>query len=285
MIKSSQWRAVLAATAATFVAAVPLANAQFAYADAPTNVYQPYPPDLSTASVPAGGAIYFVAEGFEPEEVVTASLDPQSAAALSGPPRSGGGGGGGGAECEDLDATYQANTRGTVFGCFRVPKNTPPGPYLFTLTGEESGSVSAPLLVTARNGHGNGHGDGHGHDHGHGHGHGHGGGGRNADGASLPLAGGVEGQPGTVKVAGNGKTLALRTSAAEEQPGSVGTSQREDLGLAGYDVTSDVSGSTVPTATDSVLNWALVGGAAGLAAVAVKTVTVVRRRHARMEQG
>lgn len=272
MIKSSPWRAVLAATAATFVAAVPLANAQFAYADAPANVYQPYPPELSTASVPAGGAIYFVAEGFEPEEVVTASLDPEFSAALSGPPRSGGGGGGGD-ECEDQDATYQANTRGTVFGCFQVPKGTPPGPYLFTLTGEESGSVSAPVTVTARNGHGDGHG------------HGHGGGWRSADGASLPMEGGVEGQPGTVKVAGNGKTLALRTSAAEERPGAIGTSQREDLALAGYGSTSHVSGSTVPTETDSGPNWALVGGAAGLAAVAVKTVTVVRRRHARTEQG
>ncbi|WP_149830687.1 hypothetical protein [Streptomyces tailanensis] len=272
MIKSSPWRAVVAATAATFVAAVPLTNAQFAYADAPTNVYQPYPPELITASVPAGGAIYFGAEGFEPEEVVTASLDPEFSTALSGPPRSGGGGGGGD-ECEDQDATYQANTRGTVFGCFQVPKGTPPGPYLFTLTGEESGSVSAPVTVTARNGHGDGHG------------HGHGGGWRSADGASLPMEGGIEGQPGTVKVAGNGKTLALRTGAAEEQPGSIGTSQREGLALAGYDSTSHVSGSTVPTETDSGLNWVLLGGAAGLAAVAVKTVTVVRRRHARTEQG
>ncbi|MEV1068412.1 hypothetical protein [Streptomyces sp. NPDC050263] len=271
MIKSSPWRAVLAATAATFVAAVPLANAQSAYAAAPTNVYQPYPPELSTATVPAGGVIYFVAEGFEPGEVVTAELVPQSSTTLRGPSRSGGGGG----KCKDQDATYQANARGTVFGCFQVPKNMPPGPYLFTLIGEESGSVSAPVMVTAKNGHG--YGEDHGEDHGEG--------GRNADGASLPLEGGVEGQPSTVKVAGNGKTLALRTGAAEEQPGSVGTSQQRDLAWAGYDATSHVSGGTVPTEADSGTNWALVGGAAGLAAIAAKTVTVVRRRHTRTEQG
>jgi hypothetical protein len=269
MIKSSPWRAVLAATAATFVAAVPLANAQSAYADAPTNVYQPYPPELSTATVPACGVIYFVAEGFEPGEVVTAALVPQSSTTLRGPSRSGGGGCGG--KCKDQDATYQANARGTVFGCFQVPKNTPPGPYLFTLIGEESGSVSAPVMVTAKNGHGNGHGHGHG--------------GRNADGANLPLEGGVEGQPGTVKVAGNGKTLALRTGAAEEQPGSVGRSQQGDLAFVGYEANSHVSGSTVPTETGSGTNWALMGGASGLAAIAVKTVTVVRRRHPRTEQG
>ncbi|MDQ0602069.1 hypothetical protein QF037_006414 [Streptomyces canus] len=264
MIKPSLWRTVLTATAATFVAAVPLVNAQSAYAEVPTNVYQPYPPELSTATVPAGGVIYFVAEGFEPGEVVTAELVPQSSTTLSGPSRSGGGGGGGG-KCRDRDATYRANARGTVFGCFQVPKNTRPGPYLFTLTGEESGSVSAPVMVTPKHGHGKG--------------------GRNADGASLPMEGGVEGYPGTVKVAGNGKTLALRTGAAVEQPGSTGTSQQRELALADYDATSHMSGGTVPTETDSGTNWALVGGAAGLAAIAVKTVTVVRRRHARTEQG
>lgn len=277
MIKSSPWRAALAATAATFVAAVPLATAQAAYADAPTSVYQPYPPELSTATVPAGGVIYFVAEGFEPGEMVTAALVPQSSTALSGSPRSGDGEGGGG-KCRERDATYQANARGTVFGCFQVPKRTPPGPYLFTLTGEESGSVSAPVTVTAKNGPGN--------EHGNGHGNGHGPGERSADGASLPLEDGAEGRPGTVKVAGNGKTLALRTGAAGEQPGSVGTtSQQGALALAGYDATSQVSGSTVPTETGPGTNWALAGGAAGLAAIAVKVVTVVRRRHTRTEQG
>jgi hypothetical protein len=270
MIKSSSWRAALAATAATLVAVVPLATVQAAYADAPTSVYQPYPPELSTATVPAGGVIYFVAEGFESGEVVTAALVPQFSATLSGSSRSGHGEGGGG-KCKERDATYQANARGTVFGCFQVPKKTPPGPYLFTLTGEESGSVSAPLTVTAKNGAGNGHGNGHGPRAG------------SADGASRPLEGGAEGLPGTVKVAGNGKTLALRTSAAGEQPGSVGTTSQQVL--AGYDATSHVSGGTVPTGTGSGTNWALVGGAAGLTAIAVKTVTVVRRRHTRTEQG
>lgn len=275
MIKSSQWRAALAAAAAVFVAAVPLANAQAAYADAPTSVYQPYPPELNTATVPAGGVIYFVAEGFEPGEVVTAALVPQSSTTLSGPPRSGDGEGGGD-KCKERDATYRANARGTVSGCFQVPKKTPPGPYLFTLTGEESGSVSAPVTVTAKNGPGNEQGNGHGNGHGE----------RSADGASLPLEDGAEGRPGTVKVAGNGKTLALRTGAAGEQPGSVGTaSQQGALALAGYDATSHVSGSTVPAETGPGTNWALAGGAAGLAAIAVKAVTVVRRRHTRTEQG
>ncbi|WNZ11729.1 hypothetical protein [Streptomyces sp. 11x1] len=270
MIKSSPWRAALAATAATFVAVVPLATAQAAYADAPTSVYQPYPPELSTATVPAGGVIYFVAEGFEPGEVVTAALVPQFSTALSGSSRSGDGEGGGD-KCKGRDATYQANAMGTVSGCFQVPKKTPPGPYLFTLTGEESGSVSAPLTVTAKNGAGNEYGNGHGPWEG------------SADGASLPLEGGAEGWPGTVKVAGNGKTLALRTGAAGEQPGSVGTTSQQ--ALAGYDATSHVSGGTVPAGTGSGTNWALVGGAAGLAAIAVKAVTVVRRRHSRTEQG
>ncbi|QYX80327.1 hypothetical protein [Streptomyces akebiae] len=280
MIKSSPWRAALAATAVTFVAAVPLATAQAAYADAPTSVYQPYPPELSTTTVPAGGVIYFVAEGFESGEVVTAALVPQSSTTLSGSPRSGDGegGGGGGGKCKDQDATYQANARGTVFGCFQVPKNTPPGPYLFTLTGEESGSVSAPVTVTAKNGAGNEHGNGPGNGHGPREG--------SADGASLPLEGGAEGRPGTVKVVGNGKTLALSTGAAGEQPGSVGTtSQQGDLALAGYGATSPVSGSTVPAETGPGTSWALAGGAAGLAAIAVKAVTVVRRRHTRTEQG
>ncbi|MCC9704416.1 hypothetical protein E4N62_03545 [Streptomyces sp. MNU76] len=281
MIKSSQWRAALAATAATFVAAVPLANAQAAYADAPASVYQPYPPELNTATVPAGGVIYFVAEGFEPGEVVTAALVPQSSTTLSGSPRSGDGEGGGD-KCKERDATYRADARGTVSGCFQVPKKTPPGPYLFTLTGEESGSVSAPVTVTAKNGPGNEYGNGPGNEYGNGHGPGE----RSADGASLPLEDGAEGRPGTVKVAGNGKTLALRTGAAEEQPGSVGTaSQQGDLAPAGYDAASQVSGSTVPAETGSGTNWALAGGAAGLAAIAVKAVTVVRRRHTRTEQG
>jgi hypothetical protein len=270
MIKSSSWRAALAATAATFVAVVPLATAQAAYADAPTSVYQPYPPELSTATVPAGGVVYFVAEGFEPREVVTAALVPQFSTTLRGSFRSGGGEGGGG-KCRERDTRYRANARGAVFGCFKVPKKTPPGPYLFTLTGEESGSVSAPLTVTAKNGHGHGHGNGHGPRE------------RSADGASLLLEGGAEGLPGTVKVAGNGKTLALRTGAAGEQPGSVGTTSQQ--ALAGYDATSHVSGGTGPADTGSGTNWALVGGAAGLTAIAVKAVTVVRRRHTRTEQG
>jgi hypothetical protein len=97
------------------------------------------------------------------------------------------------------------------------------------------------------------------------------------------LEGGAEDLPGTVKVAGNGKTLALRTGAAGEQLGSVGTTDQQ--ALAGYDATSQVSGDTVPAGTGSGTNWALVGGAAGLTAIAVKAVTVVRRRHTRTEQG
>ncbi|MGI5197924.1 hypothetical protein ACQEVY_30560 [Streptomyces sp. CA-288835] len=284
MINSLPWRVALAVTAATVVAAVPLATAQSAYAGAPTNVYQPYPPSLSAATVPAGGVIYFVAEGFEDFETVTATLAPQFSPALSGATRSGGGGG----KCEDRDATYEANRRGTVFGCFQVPQGTPPGPYLFTLTGDRSGSVSAPITVTAKNGHGKGHG------HGKGDGRPNGGDRANTDvtgGAALNQAGttlpqGIEGQPGTVKVSGNGKTLSLRTSADAEQSRSIGTNQTTDLALAGYDEASqDVSGGTGPAETGSGANWALVGGAAGLAAIATKTVTVVRRRRTRTEEG
>lgn len=271
MIKSSPWRAALAATVATFVAAVPLASAQSAYAGAHTSAYQPYPPELSTATVPAGGAIFFVAEHFQPGEQVTAALVPQSSTTTRSSLSRGGDGGG--AKCEN-GPTYHANQRGTVFGCFRVPKDTPPGPYLFTLTGEQSGSVSAPVTVTE--GHGHGHGDGHkpyGKD-------------SRLNRASFPSKGDIEGQPGTVKVAGNGKTLSLRTTAAEEQPGSAATSQQRDLALAGYEGTGqDVSGGTGPAQNGSGPNWALVGGAAGLAAIAVRTVTVVRRRRPRTEQG
>ncbi|UUU21794.1 hypothetical protein [Streptomyces sp. DSM 40750] len=280
MINSMPWRVALAATAATVVAAVPLATAQSAYAGASTNVYQPYPPQLSTATVPAGGVIYFVAEGFDAGETVTAALVPQSATTLSGTTR----GGGGGDKCDNQDATYEANERGTVFGCFQVPRGTPPGPYLFTLTGAQSGSVSAPITVTSKNGHGKGEGKPHEGDR------------ANTDvtggaalnqaGTTLPLNGGIEGQPGTVKVSGNGKTLVLRTEAAEEQSGSSGTTPTTDLALAGYDGTGqDVSGGTGPAKTGSGTNWALVGGAAGLAAIATRTVTVVRRRRTRTEEG
>ncbi|WP_171110350.1 MULTISPECIES: hypothetical protein [Streptomyces] len=271
----------MAVTAVTFVAAAPLAGAQTAYASVHTSAFQPYPPELSSTTVPAGGVIFFSAEGFEPGETVTATLVPQSTAlnrALVGND-----GNDGNPDGKTCGTRYRANEAGTVIGCFEVPKDTPPGPYLFTLTGQQSGSVSAPVTVTPRKGNGYGEREQDGPD------------GASADatagspnqqGTSLVLTQDTKGQPGAVTVAGNGLTLSVKGGTAEEQPGSNVTSQKSDLAPAGYDVTGHaVSGGTQPTETGSTTHWALAGGAAGLTAVAVKTITVVRRRRTRTEQG
>lgn len=273
MLKTSPWRAALAATAVTFVAAAPLASAQAAYAAAPTSAYQPYPPELSTTTVPAGGLIFFSAGGFEAGETVTATLVPQSSVVLSRASFRGGDGCPHGVDCGPV---YHANENGTVIGCFRVPKDTPPGPYLFTLTGEESGSVSAPVTVTPRDRHHGGKGPDR----------------ANSDGQSeldrqarLALKEVTERQPGTVTVAGNGKTLTLKAGTAEGQPVSAEKSRNKDLSLAGYDDGGQDSTGTGSADQGSGTDWALAGGAAAFAAIAVKTVTVVRRRRTRTEQG
>ncbi|MFC5633130.1 hypothetical protein [Streptomyces bullii] len=230
---------------------------------------------MSSATVPAGGALFFSAEGFQPGEVVTATLVPQSAVVLSRATR-GGDGCPDGAKC---GTTFRANEQGTVIGCFIVPEDTPPGRYLFTLTGEESGSVSAPVTVTP--GDGNGGGNHH----------------RPARAATeasggdltratkLALKSGFEGQPGAVTVTGNGKTLSLKPGTADGRAVPAATGRSADLALAAYDGGGRDATGTGPSETGSGMNWALTGGAAALAAIAVRTVTVVRRRRTRTEQG
>ncbi|MFE9773394.1 hypothetical protein ACFYOV_17260 [Streptomyces sp. NPDC005931] len=278
MLRSSPWRAALAATAVTFIAAVPLASAQSAYADAPTSAYQPYPPELSSTTVPAGGVIFFSAGGFEPGEEVTAALVPQSSVVVSRA-SSGGGDGKGWPHGIQCGPVYRANENGTVIGCFVVPKNTPPGPYLFTLTGEESGSVSAPVTVTAGNGKGDG-GKGDGPDRARSEGNG-----ELDRQASLVLKQGIPSGPGTATVTGNGKTLSLRAVDTQGRPVAPGDAQTGQVALAGYDAAGRNATATGSTDSGSETNWAVAGGAAAFAAVAVKAVTVVRRRRTRAEQG
>lgn len=293
MLKSSPWRVTLVATSATLMTAVPLMNSGLAYASTPAILQQPYPPTLSTATVPAGEELGFAAKGFNRYEEVTASLVRQPASAAGPGPA--------GREGDENGSTYTADKKGRVYGCLTIRKGTRPGTYLFTLTGERSGSVSTQITVERAGNRDYDHGHNNGHD----------------AGSAQPKQNALNLDENGLTYTQNGLSLSLTDQLSMSENGS-SLSGGRDSGIPTRPVKQDQQGPGIPdngpftaatghrtgVKTDgqyfspvgytdsghgqngssgsagfgSATDWALIGLAAGLTAAGARTVTVVRRR-------